>query len=190
MAERVIPSNEDGFNTSMQEIFGDRALAKRSEDKYFRSYEQLHTHSLMLKDVKRTKSYMDAFERMKPEFQDKIILDVGAGTGILSIMAARIGAKHVYAIEPSETCHLARQIIEENGLKDRITVIQKKVEEITIGEDLPEKVDIIVSEWMGFCLLYEGMLDSVLWARDNLMVKGGLIFPERAKIFIAAFDDT
>jgi type I protein arginine methyltransferase len=50
-------------------------------------------------------------------------------------------------------------------------------------------VDIIISEWMGYCLLYEGMLDSVLYARDHFLVKGGLIFPERAKIFVAAVND-
>jgi len=51
------------------------------------------------------------------------------------------------------------------------------------------KVDIIISEWMGFALLYESMLDSVLDARDRLLKKDGLMFPERAKIYIAAIDD-
>ena len=60
---------------------------------------------------------------------------------------------------------------------------------MVLGEDLPDRVDIIVSEWMGFCLLSEGMLDSVLFARDHFLVKGGLIFPERAKIFVAGVND-
>lgn len=51
------------------------------------------------------------------------------------------------------------------------------------------KVDIIISEWMGFCLLYESMLDSVLFARDRFLVKDGLMFPDRAKIYIAAVED-
>ena len=46
--------------------------------------------------------------------------------------------------------------------------------------DIKEKVDIIISEWMGFCLLYEGMLDSVIWARDNFLKEGGKMFPEQA----------
>lgn len=54
--------------------------------------------------------------------------------------------------------------------------------------DIP-KVDIIISEWMGFCLLYEGMLDSVIYTRDKFLKKDGLLFPERAKIYIAAGDD-
>jgi protein arginine N-methyltransferase 1 len=115
-------------------------------------------------------------------------MDVGAGTGILSIFAAMAGAKMVYAIEPSKTHELAIKIIEENGLSDRIKVINKKVEDLIVLEDLPQ-VDIILSEWMGYCLLYEGMCPSVLYARDHFLVKGGLIFPEKAKIFVAAVND-
>jgi len=50
-------------------------------------------------------------------------------------------------------------------------------------------VDIIISEWMGFCLLYEGMLDSVIYARDKFLKKDGFMFPERAKIYIAGIND-
>lgn len=52
-----------------------------------------------------------------------------------------------------------------------------------------DKVDIIISEWMGYCLLYESMLDSILVARDKYLREGGMIFPDRAKIYIAALDD-
>ena len=52
-----------------------------------------------------------------------------------------------------------------------------------------EKVDIIISEWMGYFLLYESMLDSVLWARDKYLVQGGKMLPDRAQIFIAAIED-
>lgn len=69
-------------------------------------------------------------------------------------------------------------------------MIQKRVEDVELGKDLPEKVDAIVSEWMGFCLLYESMLDSVIDARDRLLKPDGLMFPERARIYIAGLDDT
>lgn len=52
-----------------------------------------------------------------------------------------------------------------------------------------EKVDIIISEWMGYFLLYESMLDSVLWARDRYLVKGGKMLPDRATMFIAGIED-
>lgn len=58
-----------------------------------------------------------------------------------------------------------------------------------MGVDISEKVDIIISEWMGFCLLFESMLDSVIDGRDRLLKEGGLMFPERARIFIAGMDD-
>jgi protein arginine N-methyltransferase 1 len=52
-----------------------------------------------------------------------------------------------------------------------------------------EKVDIIISEWMGYFLLYESMLDTVLWARDKYLVEGGKMLPDRAKIYLAAIED-
>jgi hypothetical protein len=60
-------------------------------------------------------------------------------------------------------------------------VIKGRMEEV----ELPEKVDIIVSEWMGFYLLHESMLDSVLYARDKWLNEGGLVFPSRSRIFLA-----
>jgi protein arginine N-methyltransferase 1 len=66
--------------------------------------------------------------------------------------------------------------------------VNKRIEDCKLDVDIP-RVDIIISEWMGFCLLFEGMLDSVIYARENFLVKGGLMFPERAKIYLAAADD-
>ena len=131
---------------------------------------------------------MNAINLRAADFKDKIVMDVGAGTGILSLFAAKAGAKKVYAIEPSQMHKLARKIVEENHLSATISVINKKVEDLILNEDVPQ-VDIIISEWMGYCLLYEGMLDSVLYARDHYLVKGGLIFPERARIYVAGIND-
>lgn len=120
------------------------------------------------------------------DFKDKIVLDIGAGTGILAIFAAKAGAKHVYAVENAEIAIFAEEIIKRNGLTDKITVIKGKMEEITLP--VP-KVDIIISEWMGYCLLYESMLDSVLWARDKYLNKGGKMLPDRAQLFVAMLED-
>lgn len=67
-----------------------------------------------------------------------------------------------------------------------ITVLNGLVEEITLPE---EKVDIIISEWMGYFLLYESMLDSVLKARDRFLKPNGVIFPDRATLHIASIED-
>ena len=142
----------------------------------------------MLKDEERTNAYKNAIMANADDFKDKIVLDIGAGTGILSIFAAKAGAKHVYAVENAEIAYFAEKIIKQNGLSDKITVIKGKMEEI----ELPvRKVDIIISEWMGYFLLYEGMLDTVLYARDKYLDKtlGGKMLPDRAQLFIASIED-
>ena len=116
-----------------------------SSDYYFDSYAHFGIHEEMLKDEIRTKSYMYAIERNAHLFKDKIVLDVGCGTGILSMFAARAGAKMVYAIECSSIADQCRTIVKDNGFEDKITVIKGKMEEV----ELPvAQVDIIVSEWM------------------------------------------
>lgn len=159
---------------------------KDKHDYYFGSYSSFHIHEEMLKDTVRTRTYQRAIMDNPEVFKDKIVLDIGAGTGILSIFAAKAGAKHVYAIEFAEIALFAKEIIERNGLQDKITVIKGKMEEI----ELPVKnVDIIISEWMGYFLLYESMLDSVLFARDKYLVPGGKLLPDRAQLYIAAIED-
>ena len=160
---------------------------KTSQDYYFDSYAHHAIHEEMLKDEVRTKTYEMAICQNKHLFHDKIVLDVGCGTGILSMFAARAGAKHIYAVDCSSIIVQAQNIIDINGLSDRITLIRGKVEEI----DLPvDTVDIIISEWMGYFLLYESMLDTVLFARDKWLVKtNGIIFPDKAVMYITAIED-
>ena len=62
------------------------------------------------------------------------------------------------------------------------------MEEIELPDGI-EKVDIIVSEWMGYCLLYETMLPSVIYARDKYLNKGGMIFPDKCDLYITAIED-
>ena len=171
------------YRAQMLEDLGGRD----KHDYYFGSYSSFHIHEEMLKDTVRTRTYQRAIMDNPNDFKDKIVLDIGAGTGILSIFAAKAGAKHVYAIEFAEIALFAKQIIKQNGLEDRITVLKGKVEDL----ELPvPKVDIIVSEWMGYFLLYESMLDTVLYARDKWLVPGGKMLPDRAELFIAAIEDS
>lgn len=80
----------------------------------------------------------------------------------------------------------AREIVAVNGMADKITLLQGKMEEVQLPY---QEVDIIISEWMGYFLLYESMLDTVLYARDKYLKKGGLIFPDKATIFMAGIED-
>ncbi|THX51665.1 protein arginine N-methyltransferase, partial [Aureobasidium pullulans] len=166
---------------------GDRlAGLAHSEQHYFNSYNHHGIHEEMLKDDVRTRSYRDAIYQNRHLFKDKVVLDVGCGTSILSMFAAKAGAKHVIGVDMSTIIDKAKEIVEVNGLSDKITLLQGKMEEVVLP--FPE-VDIIISEWMGYFLLYESMLDTVLWARDRYLKKGGLIFPDKATIFVAGIED-
>ncbi|KAI1499153.1 protein arginine N-methyltransferase 1 [Biscogniauxia marginata] len=157
-----------------------------SEQHYFNSYNHHGIHEEMLKDEVRTRSYMNAIVQNKHLFKDKVVLDVGCGTAILSMFAVRAGAKHVVGVDMSTIIFKAREIVKANGMTDKITLIQGKMEEI----DMPfPNVDIIISEWMGYFLLYESMLDTVLYARDKFLAKDGLIFPDKATIFMCGIED-
>ncbi|MEQ2181202.1 Protein arginine N-methyltransferase 3, partial [Goodea atripinnis] len=96
-------------------------------------------------DKVRTETYRD-FMYSNPEvFRDKVVLDVGCGTGILSMFAARAGAKKVIAVDQSEIIYQAMDIVRSNQLENIITLIKGRIEDIKLPV---EKVDIIVSEWM------------------------------------------
>ena len=135
-----------------------------SKDYYFDSYAHFGIHEEMLKDEVRTLTYRNSMYHNKHLFKDKIVLDVGCGTGILSMFAAKAGAKQVFGVDMSGIVEQAREIVKTNGFEDKVTLIRGKIEEISLP--VP-KVDIIISEWMGYCLFYESMLDSVLFARYN-----------------------
>lgn len=159
---------------------------KTSADYYFDSYSHFGIHEEMLKDEVRTRAYMNAIMKNKHLFKDKIVLDVGCGTGILSMFASKAGAKHVYGVDCSSIIDQARLIVAKNGFEGKITLIQGKVEEVTLP--VPH-VDIIVSEWMGYFLLYESMLNTVIVARDRWLSPGGHIFPDKATLYIGAIED-
>ncbi|KAF8639572.1 hypothetical protein AX17_001474 [Amanita inopinata Kibby_2008] len=157
-----------------------------SRDYYADSYAHFGIHEEMLKDIVRTGSYRSAIVDNAHLFKGKVVLDVGCGTGILSMFAAKAGAKHVVGIDMSNIIDQAQKIIEANGFKDTITLVKGKLEEA----ELPIKeYDIIISEWMGYFLLYESMLDTVLLARDKYLKKDGLIFPDNATLYLAAIED-
>lgn len=186
----VIQSSEPGFEVSKAFMSDQTDMNDHRDlslDYYFKSYSHLGIHESMLKDKHRTMCYMDAMLRNKHLFKGKVVLDIGCGTGILSMFAAKAGAKHVFAVDFATITHQAQEIVIENGLQDQITVIRGKIEEI----ELPvANVDIIISEWMGYFLLYESMLDSVLFARDKWLTPEGLIFPDRAIMYIAGIEDS
>lgn len=152
---------------------------------YFDSYCDISIHEEMLGDAERTNAYKNAIFQHKEAIQGKVVLDVGAGTGILSCFCGQAGAAKVYAVEASEMAEQAKNIVDSNNLQDCIQVIHGVMEEIV----LPEKVDVIVSEWMGYCLLYESMLSSVIYARDRWLKPGGTLLPDSATLYLSPICD-
>mmetsp|Transcript_20474 Transcript_20474/g.82871 ORF Transcript_20474/g.82871 Transcript_20474/m.82871 type:complete len:289 (-) Transcript_20474:2660-3526(-) len=132
----------------------------------------------MLLDKPRTEWYMKTISSLN--LSHKSVLDVGAGSGILSLSAASAGAKHVHAVEAAPLVGRAlAQTFKTNKVDG--SVHATKVEDL----ELDEKVDVIVSEWMGFYLLHESMLDSVVLSRDKFLKPGGIMVPSQAKIFLS-----
>jgi type I protein arginine methyltransferase len=162
-------------------------------------------HAIMIQDRVRTSTYASFIFKTATVFRNAIVLDVGCGTGILSLFAARGGAKRVIAVDASDIACKAKDIVKDNGLEDIIryihnrahpiqrasivsrpylfslSVVQGKVEEITLPDGI-KHVDVIVSEWMGYGLLYESMLDSVICARDRFLRPGGVMAPSQCRM--------
>ncbi len=150
---------------------------------YFDSYADAGVHRVMLADHVRTDAYRAALEKLiTPE---TVVLDVGAGSGILSCFAARAGARRVHAVEASPMAEIAERIAIANGYGDRIVVHRVWAEALS----LPDPVDLIVSEWMGYFALAELMWESVLVARDKHLSTQGLIIPGTVHLDIATVSD-
>jgi len=95
------------------------------------------------------------------------------------------GARLVIGIDASDIILQARVIVEANGLSDRVKLFQCPLEKFELPAPL-EKVDVIVSEWMGYFLLYESMLPTVLTARERWLAPGGLMLPSSTTMLVAA----
>ncbi|XP_040988932.1 probable histone-arginine methyltransferase 1.3 [Juglans microcarpa x Juglans regia] len=164
----------------------DDKIEPSSAKMYFHYYGQLLHQQNMLQDYVRTGTYYAAVVENRTDFIGRVVVDVGAGSGILSLFAAQAGAKHVYAVEASEMAEYAQKLIAGNpSLGQRITVVKGKVEEV----ELPEKADILISEPMGTLLVNERMLESYVIARDRFLVPNGKMFPTVGRIHMAPFSD-
>ncbi|XP_076909497.1 protein arginine N-methyltransferase PRMT10-like [Bidens hawaiensis] len=148
---------------------------------YFCTYAFLYHQKEMLSDRVRMNAYYNSVFRNKHHFIGKTVLDVGTGSGILAIWSAQAGAKKVYAVEATKMAEHARDLVKANNLQDIVEVIEGSIEDIT----LPEKVDVIISEWMGYFLLRESMFDSVICARDRWLKPTGVMYPSHARMWLA-----
>ena len=148
----------------------------------------------MLQDSVRTSAYYEAILGNADDFRDKVVLDVGAGSGILSWFCLQAGARHVYCVEAAASMHdVLRRVARANGWQARVTVLAGRVEDFGRAH-VPHAVDCIVSEPMGVLLLHERMLESYLYARDAFLAPGaavrpGQLYPAAGALHFGPFSD-
>ena len=138
------------------------------------AYETIASHSRMALDAVRNDAYARALRKVVGP--DSVVLDLGAGTGVFGLMAARMGARRVYLVEPTDVITVAQEIAAANGLQDVVTCVHGRLEDVVI----PEPVDVIVSVMTGNFLVTEDLLPVLFQARDRLLKPGGHLVPSAA----------
>ena len=141
-------------------------------------------HIPMMNDYPRNQAYKDALVTTINE--DTQVLEIGAGSGLLAMLAAQSGTKkRITTCEMTPViASVAKEIVELNGFDNSVKVIAKASKDISIGEDLTEKADLIVSEVISNEFLGEGVLDTVEDAKKRLLAPGGRMIPESGSIMI------
>jgi protein arginine N-methyltransferase 1 len=133
----------------------------------------------MIEDRVRMDAYRRALARVIRS--DSVVLDIGAGTGILSLLACQLGAQRVFAVEPSHAIRVAQEIAEANGYRDRIQFFQAVSTSIT----LPQRADVIVSDMRGVLPFHQEHIPSVIDARTRLLAPGGVLIPREDTVWAA-----
>jgi tetratricopeptide (TPR) repeat protein len=139
-------------------------------------------HFPMLADARRNQLYRQAIEAaVKPGM---LVLDIGTGSGLLAMMAARAGAERVVACEAEpRLAEVARQIVELNGFAGRVAVVPRRSTDLKIGADLPRRADLIVSEVLDAALIGEGVVATMRHALAELAAPGVRVIPASAQVF-------
>src|SRR6185369_4280229 len=115
----------------------------------------------MIADRARMDAHAEALRRVVTP--SSIVVDIGAGTGIMSLLACQAGARHVYAIEPSGAVQILVQAARDNGYADRVTVLQRLSKDVT----LPERADVIVSDLRGVLPPHRTHFADIVDARSD-----------------------
>jgi protein arginine N-methyltransferase 1 len=139
----------------------------------------LYDYGGMIADQGRTRAYAESLKTLVTPAS--VVVDIGTGTGILALLAARFGARKVYAIEPSDAIQFGRCVAAQNGLDGRVEFIQG----LSTQVQLPEKADVIVSDVHGVLPAHQHSLFSIMDARDRFLASGGCLIPVRETLWAA-----
>ena len=142
----------------------------------------VHSYGQMLADASRMEAYSAALQRaVKP---GSVVLDLGCGPGVFALLACKLGARRVYAVEPDNVIQLAREAAMANHFGDRIEFFQNVSTEIT----LPERADVIISDLRGVLPWYQQHIPSIVDARSRFLEPGGILIPHRDVLWAAVVD--
>ena len=134
-------------------------------------FADLWEHVRLLSDDGRTDALVRLLERHAP---GRRVLEVGCGTGLLSCVAAALGAREVVAVEPTGQADLARQLVHAAGLGDRVEVVEAAIEDLS-----PRPMDLVFSELLNADPFAEGVVEVSRAARAWL-ADGGLLAPSHS----------
>jgi type II protein arginine methyltransferase len=112
-----------------------------------------------------------------------IVLDIGSGSGLLAMIAARANAKSVVSCEMNPTiAELARETVELNDYADRIKIINKKSTDLRVGVDMPERANLLVTEIVDCGFVGEGIIPCIMYAKEHLLTEDARIIPRAAAV--------
>lgn len=133
----------------------------------------------MIASAPRTEAYAKALEEhVRP---GSVVVDLGAGTGIFALLACRLGAKRVHAIEPHDVIQVGREAALANGFADRIVFHKALSTTVT----LDERADVVVADLRGALPVFEGLIPAIADARERFLAPGGVLIPQRDTVWVA-----
>lgn len=140
---------------------------------------RLTDYGSMLRDRRRIDAYRRALSAcISPS---SVVLDLGAGLGTFGVIACKLGAARVYAVDSSDIIAVAEEIARANGVAERMHFLQARASEV----ELPEKVDVIVTDLAGALPLFEEHIPAIIHAREHFLKPEGVILPRGARLFCA-----
>ena len=146
-------------------------------------------HFEMLNDELRNEAFDKALAKVVTA--DSLVLDIGSGTGLLAMMAARAGAGEIISCEMlAQLAELAREVVALNGLTGKIRIMGKKSTELSVGDGMPERANLLVTETVDCGLLGEGIIPSIAHAKANLLTEDARIIPRAANVYAMLVEST
>ncbi|XP_069687860.1 protein arginine N-methyltransferase 7-like isoform X2 [Periplaneta americana] len=179
------------FTIKVNPVTGKSEWELQNEDYDYHQEIARSAFADMLHDTERNQKYYigvkRAIEKMHSMGKKAHVLDIGTGTGLLSMMAAKSGADTIVACEafhPMAEC--AKKVINENGLEDKIVIIPKRSTDMTVGvgQDMEHRANILVTEVFDTELIGEGAISTFIHAHEELLEKDSIVVPSSATVYV------